>query len=128
MTRDTDADRVPPPVREAAAALTTMIGSPEKVICSTRGQVPQRIDAGVNDGVVNTARQVVGPTLDGTFGALVVADHGDVLGHYDRRDALIDGPAINAGLFHSGAGFGDNEFFALYSRVADTILQGIPSE
>jgi hypothetical protein len=56
----------------------------------------------------------------------VVADHGDVLGHYDRQDALIGGKPYNAGLFHSGAAFGDDEFFGVYRRVAEAILKAIP--
>jgi hypothetical protein len=49
-----------------------------------------------------------------------------VLGHYDRRDAIVGGRPYNSGLFHSGAGFGDDEFFALYRRVARAILRAIP--
>jgi hypothetical protein len=39
----------------------------------------------------------------------------------DRQDSLIEGTPYNAGLFHSGAGFGDDEFFKLYRRVAEAI-------
>ena len=77
-----------------------------------------RADGPLNDGVVNTARQLLDPAPSEQFGGLVIADHGDVLGHYDRRDALAAGHT-NAGLFHSGAGFGDDEFFSLYQRVTE---------
>ena len=43
----------------------------------------------------------------------MIADHADVLGHYDRQDALIEGSSYNAGSFHSGAGVVDDEFFKL---------------
>ena len=42
----------------------------------------------------------------GLVGGFVVADHGDVLRHYDRQHALLGGKPYNAGLFHSGAAFG----------------------
>lgn len=94
------------------------------VIASPSSLVPERIDLAFNDAIVNTARQLV--DARSMLGGIVVADHGDVLGHYDRRDALIEGKELNAGLFHSGASFGDDEFFTLYRRVAATILRTIP--
>src|SRR5207302_7808572 len=99
---------------------------PGLVIRSESGAMPASIDLGLNDGVVNTVRQLVDPDDECQVGGFVVADHADVLGHYDRQDALIDGPPYNAGLFHSGAGFGDDEFFGLYRRVAQAILKTIP--
>jgi hypothetical protein len=98
---------------------------PDLVICSDPERVPAAIDAGLNDGVVNTARQVVDPGEPSQVGGIVIADHADVLGHYDRMDSLIEGEEYNAGLFHSGAGFGDDEFFRLHRRVASTILEVI---
>src|SRR5437867_12522855 len=80
----------------------------------------------LNDGVVNTVRQIVNPGRREEVGGLVVADHGDVLGHYDRQDALIGGEPYNAGLFHSGAAFGDDEFFGLYRRGAPANLKTTP--
>ena len=77
----------------------------------------------LNDGVVNTVRQIVNPGRRAEVGAFVVADHADVLGHYDRQDALIGGKPYNTGLFHSGAAFGDDEFLGLYRRVAQAILK-----
>ncbi len=96
------------------------------VIRSPRSQTPTAFDGTLNDGVVNSIRQVVNPDKGDEVGGFVVADHADVLGHYDRQDALIAGKPYNAGLFHSGAGFGDDEFFALYRRVARAILKTIP--
>ena len=71
-------------------------------------------------------RQIVNAGRREEVGGFVVADHGDVLGHYDRQDALIGGKPYNTGLFHSGAAFGDDEFFGLYRRVAQAILKTIP--
>jgi hypothetical protein len=58
------------------------------------------------------------------LGGVVLADHGDVLGHYPRVDPLARDmrKAIHPGLFHSGAGFRDDEFFGLFRRVASCIL------
>jgi pimeloyl-ACP methyl ester carboxylesterase len=96
---------------------------PDLVIRSDRSRMPRAIHAALNDGVVNTVRQVVDPDDLSQVGGFVVADHADVLGHYDRQDSLIEGSPYNAGLFHSGAGFGDDEFFKLYRRVAEAILR-----
>jgi hypothetical protein len=96
-------------------------------------------DAGSSDGVVNTARQILLPSSrdrraapagspEPIFGGCVVADHADVIGHYDRRDPLSFGPdgktrPINDGFFRSGAGFGDDQFFKLYERVAEWVAR-----
>lgn len=111
-------------VREQTDLLRTAVGArPDLLIRSDQAVVPDPIDPALNDGIVNTVRQFLPPDV-AEFGGLVVADHADVLGHYDRRDSLIDGPPLNEGLFHSGAGFGDDEFFALYQRVAAAVLKG----
>jgi hypothetical protein len=96
-------------------------------------------DAGSSDGVVNTARQILLPgapdrraappgTPEPIFGGCIVGDHADVIGHYDRRDPLSFGPdgktrPINDGFFRSGAGFGDDQFFKLYERVAEWVAR-----
>jgi hypothetical protein len=95
------------------------------------------LGAGASDGVVNTARQILLPSTrdrraapagspEPIFGGCIVADHADVIGHYDRRDPLSFGPdgktqPINDGFFRSGAGFGDDQFFKLYERVAEWV-------
>src|SRR5262249_6176649 len=95
---------------------------PGLVIRSECAEMPAVFDARLNDGVVNTIRQLVDPDDERQIGGFVVADHGDVLGHYDRQDALIDGPPFNAGLFHSRAGCGDAEFSPLSRRVPTALL------
>ena len=95
------------------------------LIKSPLGLIPVSIDARLNDGIVNSARQMVNTADPRELAAIVIAEHADVLGHYDRRDALIPGRVLNAGLFHSGAGFGDDEFFALYRRVAARIVDAM---
>ncbi len=87
-------------------------------------------DAAASDGIVNSARQLLATHAPGgapaaALAAVVVGDHGDVLGHYDRQDALSGGRVLNQGFFRSGAGFGDDQFFELWSRVADRIALAV---
>src|SRR5256712_2307173 len=113
-------------VQECDGLLRTIVQEqPDLVIRSRQSHMPT-ISSTLNDGVVNTVRQIVNPGRREEVGGFVVADHADVLGHYDRQDALIGGKPYNAGLFHSGAAFGDDEFFGLYRRVAQAILRTIP--
>jgi len=83
----------------------------------------------MNDGIVTSACQMVHPDRADEFGGLVMADHGDVLGHYPRVDPLSSlaggsesRKTINVGLFQSGVAFRDDQFFELYRRVAARIL------
>ena len=75
------------------------------------------VNGSANDGIVNTARQLL---PEATLGGIVVGDHADVLGHYDRVD-LSTGKPMNTGVFRSGAGFGDEEFTELYRRVVGAL-------
>ena len=112
-----------PAVVRAEARLNDLFAQRRDIlIASPTSIAPTSVDLALNDGVVNAARQLL-ETAE--VAGLVVADHADVLGHYDHRDMLIDGPPLNAGLFHSGAGFGDDQFFLLYRRVAAAILKAI---
>jgi pimeloyl-ACP methyl ester carboxylesterase len=79
--------------------------------------VPYRIQPATNDGIVNTACQLI---EGADLGGVVVADHADVIGDYDRWDIATELP-MDTGIFHSGAGFGDDQFFELYSRVASAL-------
>ncbi len=119
-------EAVTPIVSECDRFLRTVVQEhPDLVIRSGESNLPATSPT-LNDGVVNTVRQIVNPGRWEEVGGFVVADHADVLGHYDRQDALIGGKPYNAGLFHSGAGFGDDEFFTLYRRIAEAILKTIP--
>ncbi len=119
-------EAVSPAALDCDRFLRTLVQEhPDLVIRSEEGKMAP-ISPTLNDGVVNTVRQIVNAGRRGEVGGFVVADHADVLGHYDRQDSLIEGSPYNAGLFHSGAGFGDDEFFRLYRRVAQAILKTIP--
>src|SRR5438876_2878436 len=81
-----------PPVDRCRRLLEDLINTrSDFVIRSPHSQMPASIDATLNDGVVNTVRQIVKPDKAEEVGGFVVADHADVLGHYDRQDSLIEG-------------------------------------
>src|SRR5262249_48796253 len=67
---------------------------PDLVIRGGKSHMPT-VSPTLNDGVVNTVRQIVNPGRLEEVGGFVVADHADVLGHYDRQDALIGGEACH---------------------------------
>jgi len=62
-----------------------------------------------NDGIVPASSQ----TLAGRAARIVLADHLDVVGHFERRG--------NTTLFKSGAGFGRREFEELWRFVATAL-------
>jgi hypothetical protein len=102
--------------------------SAEELLIKANGtQLPAELDAGHNDGVVNAARQLIDPSDRDELAGIVVADHFDVVGYYDRQVWSVDAegaerPAqVLSGLLHSGSGFRDTEFFELYRRIASTI-------
>ncbi|WP_437721569.1 esterase/lipase family protein [Sorangium sp. So ce861] len=82
-----------------------------------------------NDGVVNSAHQLVDPASPEELAAIVVADHADVIGHYDRWELRAARPGeevgwsrFKRGLFRSGSRFRDEQFFELYAAIADELL------
>jgi pimeloyl-ACP methyl ester carboxylesterase len=89
--------------------------------------LPTQIDAGHNDGVVNTARQLMDPSDPHELAGIVVADHFDVVGYYDRHVWDVDDEGhersrqVVSGLLHSGCGFRDDQFFELYRRVGEVV-------
>ena len=109
--------------KKAAILLATT--PPDKIIKSLDAPVPM-FDETTNDGIVNSICQIAHPDNADEFAGIVISDHGDCLGHYPRADPLTgDGAGtkktIHPGLFQSGAGFGDDQFFELYRRVAGWI-------
>lgn len=114
--------RVAASVERLSAALATrevpVIGSPS-------AKLPRQLAAWHSDGIVNTVRQLFDPNQMDELAAIVIADHYDVLGHYDRRQWSIDAGGdevavvITSGLLHSGSAFGDDEFFRLWLTIAD---------
>jgi pimeloyl-ACP methyl ester carboxylesterase len=96
-------------------------------------ELPDLLDAGHNDGVVNSARQLLDPNDPNELAGIVVADHFDVVGYYDRFIWKSDAPGVLgedqtqvlAGLLHSGCNFRDDQLFELYHRVADVIASTV---
>jgi pimeloyl-ACP methyl ester carboxylesterase len=106
-----------PPVTDVVQNVSRIADAPQSVWIRNAGTAAFRIDPGTNDGIVNTARQVLpGAKLAG----VIVGDHADVIGDYDRTDLATNQP-MNTGIFRSGAGFGDDQFVELYRRVADAL-------
>jgi pimeloyl-ACP methyl ester carboxylesterase len=122
LTADTSGVAQTAPVRAAVAMLRERSAAAIRS-CS---DAPS-FDEHANDGIVNSARQLVDPSDPDELAGIVVADHADVLGHYDRQDLLADGMPLNLGLFHSGAGFGDDQFYALYARVVEVLAHHMAS-
>lgn len=111
---DTVAPEIQANVRGLNLSDAPLIASPSRT--------PRRrhqFDAVDNDALVNTARQVA---ADSQIGGIVYADHFDALGYYDRRDPLQAGRIVREGILRSGAGFGDEEFFALYRSIARVVV------
>ncbi|HEX2676232.1 MAG TPA: hypothetical protein VHM19_06315, partial [Polyangiales bacterium] len=103
-------------------------GAADELLIKAAGiELPSTLDAGLNDGVVNSARQLMDPSDEGELAGIVVADHYDVVGYYDRHVWTVDSDGteqvtqVISGLLHSGSGFRDNQFFELYRRVANVI-------
>jgi hypothetical protein len=112
---------VSPTVQRCARFLEKYVAAHPQIVIRNKATVMPVISPALNDGVVNTARQIVHET-PAELGGFVVADHADSLGHYDRQDGLIDGTPYDAGLFHSGAAFEDPQFYQMYWRIAEVIL------
>jgi pimeloyl-ACP methyl ester carboxylesterase len=106
-----------PPITDIVENVSRIADAPRSLWIRNHATAAFRIEPGTNDGIVNTARQVLpGATLAG----VVVGDHADVIGDYDRTDLATDQP-MNTGIFRSGAGFGDDQFVELYRRVAGAL-------
>lgn len=114
------------PLRPGAVeALARALRDPARVISASPQLLPRQVDAALNDGVVNSARQLIDPADPNELAAVVVADHFDVVGHFDRTLWVTDPKNgdekpvnVVSGLLHSGSEFRDNQFFALIDRLS----------
>jgi hypothetical protein len=104
---------LPRPALENLRVLNAFSGP---VVRNPAAEVPA-FGGSTSDGVVNAVTQIL-RSPGARTGGIVLADHGDVIGHYDRQDPLTSGTPINDGFFRSGSGFGDDQFFALYREVS----------
>jgi len=120
LTSDTSRSPATPQLLVSAAELQN---AAPKAIQS--GGIVLQFDERSSDGVVNSIRQLCNPDDPQELAGIVVGDHADVLGHYDRVDALLGGRPLNEGLFRSGSGFGDDQFFELYRDVARVLIESI---
>jgi pimeloyl-ACP methyl ester carboxylesterase len=114
-------------IKDALTLLRGALWEEGRVVANPEAAFPCALDLTSNDGIVNTAHQLIDPNDPREFAALVVADHFDVIGYYDRSVWVTDENGadrphrVMAGLLHSGSMFGDDEFFQLYRRVAHVI-------
>ncbi|MEY4575587.1 MAG: hypothetical protein RL701_290 [Pseudomonadota bacterium] len=119
-----DSQTLAPFLPGSAQRITDALRDPQRVITANPELVPQYVDGALNDGVVNSARQLIDPSDPNELAAVVVADHFDVIGHYDRSFWVTDArtghehaQTIVSGLLHSGSEFRDSQFFALIDRL-----------
>jgi hypothetical protein len=99
-----------------------------RLIARSASLLPPILDPAVNDGVVNSVRQLIDPSDPNELAGLVVADHFDVIGHYDRalfvtdpKTGALTEKELVAGLLHSGSQFRDDQFFSLIDRIAEAM-------
>jgi len=109
------------PVSKDVTAANDLLNAHAAEAVRPAGCAPPVFEPQVSDGIVNSARQLLDPTDPSTLGGIIVGDHLDVLGYYDDVDALVSGRPLNQSVFRSGAGFGDDQFFHLYGRIASRI-------
>jgi hypothetical protein len=112
----------------SVAAVERALRDPKRVIAASDDLAPDTADAFINDGVVNSARQLIDPGESSELAAVVIADHFDVVGHYDRTIWVTDPDSgderpqdLISGLVHSGSQFRDNEFFRLFEGISACI-------
>ncbi len=85
----------------------------------------------LNDGLVNSARQLVDPWDSEELLTVVVGDHIDVIGYYPQWATRCDDDAqykpakLQSGILHSGSGFSDDQFFAMWHQVAEAIMSQV---
>lgn len=86
-------------------------------VIAMQDHAPIALDAMANDGICNTLRQLPPHARQADVGALVLGDHLDVMGYFDRIDPLT-GRERRTSIFRSGAGFRDDQFFELFGGVS----------
>lgn len=116
----------------AEALINRAVRDPAQRIVARAALLPEHIDAASNDGIVNTLRQLIDDRDPHELAGVVVADHFDVVGHYDKRIWVTDAKTgtdrpedQRAGLLHSGSEFRDDQFFELVARVVDAMAPAL---
>ncbi len=96
----------------------------EDLLISNPSAERRELTPRLNDGIVNSVRQLYDPDNDDELCAIVVGDHFDVLGYYPYWVGLDKSgrpEPVQTGILHSGSGFADGQFFELYRRIARVI-------
>ena len=132
--RNTGCAKHGPLLSGSEEALRRALRDPSKLITASPELLPKQVDAALNDGVVNSVRQLIDPSDPQELAGVIIADHFDVVGHFDRTLWVTDPKTsedkpvnVVSGLLHSGSEFRDNQFFALVDRLSgclEPLLQG----
>lgn len=126
-----EGERVLPSVDRLKRALTANDTAGSLILRAPGVRAPDSLDAGHNDGVVNSARQLLDPNDANELAGVVIADHFDVVGYYDRymwaenENGEPEQVQVLGGLLHSGSNFRDDQLYELYHRVAGVIASTI---
>ena len=113
--------------RAVAAMLKARADAQIPVIRSMDKQQDPDFSEEANDGVVNTALQIPfgdDATLEaglGQIGAIVVADHLDVVGGFPMKALTTEHDAAANGFLNSGSQFRGRQFSELYRKIARDI-------
>ncbi len=86
-------------------------------VISSHGHPPIALDGASSDGMCNTLRQLPPDACPAEVGALILGDHLDVMGYFDRIDPAT-GRERHTSIFRSGAGFREDQFFELFGTIA----------
>lgn len=116
------------PLLDGSVEVAEAIARRPDLVIKAKGVEVPALSRKSSDGVVNTVRQMIDPTDPNEIAGLVVADHFDVVGHYQRSVFEVDPERgnehlihVHSGLLHSGSQFRDDEFFLLMARIADAM-------
>ena len=121
---EVDDDR--PRIERSLARIQQVLDAGAEIANPQTGKRP--LDAQLNDGLVNAARQLTNPDDPQELLAVVIGDHVDVMGYYPQwvpagapQKGREKRAQLRSGILHSGSGFSDDEFFALFAQVAQAI-------
>lgn len=121
---EVDDDR--PRIERSLARIRQVLDAGEEI--ANPQTVKRPLDAQLNDGLVNAARQLADPDDPQELLAVVIGDHVDVMGYYPQwvpagapQKGREKRAQLRSGILHSGSGFSDDQFFALFAKVAQAI-------
>ncbi|TNE45486.1 MAG: hypothetical protein EP343_26590 [Deltaproteobacteria bacterium] len=126
-----EGDQVPYPpseehMEQAIAAVKQATTEPGKFIKNEFAEL-RTVDAKLNDGIVNTARQLANPADPDELVALVVGDHLDVIGYFPQwypasePSDKLQWVQQREGILHSGSGFDEPQLHRMLYAIAGAL-------